>query len=126
MSIVAICLVAGAMHARIEASSFTLKWQHSVEKILWEEDYEIAGPWLHLSKARIRGNGAGMEVPDGALLVRGVYHYRPTQRWSQVLNLARSEFVADYQLCINDDCQPLSKWIPVSAGVTTLAPCPAS
>ena len=123
----ALCLSAGtaplASVASIATTQFTLRWQHSIEKIAWEEDYVVAGDWLLLSGARIRGSGAGMEPPPDAVLQAGVWHYRAADPWRSALVLARSEFVRDYELCVHEDCQPLSHWIPVAAGTTTLQAC---
>ena len=71
-ALAALCLVAGSLQVSLPVTQFGLRWQHSIEKIEWTEDYEVAGPWLHLSQARIRGSGAGMEPPEGATLVDGV------------------------------------------------------
>lgn len=124
MSIAALCIVAGAMTASVPTSSFTLAWQHSVEKVLWEEDYAIAGGWLLATGARIRGSGAGMEPPADSVLQDGVWHYRPADRWLRELQLARSGHTPDYRLCFAGRCRPLSFWVPVQAGSTTLRPCP--
>jgi len=124
VSVAALCLVAGALTVAVPTSRFTLAWQHSVEKVLWEEDYLIAGGWMLATGARIRGSGAGMEPPDGAVLQGGVWHYRPANRWLRELRLARSEFTPDYRLCFGGRCLPLSRWMPLQAGVTTLQPCP--
>lgn len=120
-----LCLAAGALHAFISASQFTLAWTHSIEKIRWEEDYRIENGALALVEARIRGSGAGMEIPADAILREGVWHYRPSLAPQPALHLARSDFVADYELCV-ERCRPLRDWIPVAAGVTTIAPCPAA
>ena len=53
--IAALCLAAGTWHARIPAQTFTLRWQHSIEKVEWDEDWSVTGDWLYLSQARIRG-----------------------------------------------------------------------
>jgi hypothetical protein len=45
-------------------------------------------------------------------------------RWTRQLLLARSEFARDYELCLDGACQPLSHWVPLSAGATALSPCP--
>lgn len=122
----ALCLSAGpAPLVSIATQQFTLRWQHSIEKTAWEEDYLLAGDWLLLSSARIQGSGAGMEPPPGALLQGGVWHYRVADPWRRALVLARSEFVRDYELCLDGRCQPLSDWIPVAAGTTTLQACKA-
>ena len=122
----ALCLAAGSLQVQIAASQFTLRWQHSIEKIAWEEDYVIAGDWLLLSRARLRGSGAGMEPPAGAYYERGIWHYRaaPDMRWTRQLVLTRSEFTPDYELCVGGRCQPLSHWIAPSGETTTAAPCP--
>lgn len=122
----ALCLMAGGLQAEIPVHQFTLRWQHSIEKIDWEEDYLVTGEWLFLSSARVRGSGAGMEPPAGSFYAKGVWHYRPTpdMRWTRSLLLTRSEFARDYQLCLGGACQPLSNWMPLSAGTTTVSACP--
>ncbi|MEO7242703.1 MAG: DUF1850 domain-containing protein [Variovorax sp.] len=119
----ALCLSAGSLQVRIPVTRFTLRWQHSIEKIEWDEDYEVVGGWLHLSQARIRGSGAGMEPPAGARLIDGVWHYRLADPWRREIVLARSEFVADYELCIRGRCRLMLHWVPVAAGATMVAPC---
>lgn len=123
MSVAALCLVAGALVVAVPTPRFTLAWTHSVEKILWEEDYLIAGGWLYATEARIRGSGAGMEPPGNAVLHSSAWHYRPAQRWHRELTLARSNFTADYRLCFAGRCRPMSDWVPISSGTTTLKPC---
>ena len=115
---------AAATTATVVTPHFTLRWQHSIEKTAWEEDYVVAGDWLLLSGARIHGSGAGMEPPPDAFLYGGVWHYRVPDPWRRSLVLARSEFVRDYELCLDGaGCQPLERWIAVSAGTTTLRAC---
>jgi hypothetical protein len=122
-TLAALCLAAGGLQLSLPVSQFTLRWVHSIEKIEWSEDYEVAGGWLHLSRAHIRGSGAGMEPPPGAVLLDGVWHYRLADPWRRELVLARSEFVPDYQLCFAGGCWPLTRWLPLSAGPTTLRAC---
>lgn len=123
VSLAFVCLTAGATRIALPTASFTLRWQHSVEKVLWEEDYRVAGRWLYLSQARIRGSGAGMEPPGNAVLIDGVWHYRPAQRLFRELALARSEFGGDYELCFSGGCRPLSHWLPRSAHPAVIEPC---
>ena len=118
-------MVAGALTVSLPAKQFTLRWQHSIEKIAWEEDYAVAGPWLALTGARIRGSGAGMDPPEKAWLEHGVWHYRLADPWRKEIVLARSPYVRDYDLCFAGRCRPLSHWIPVAAGTTTLHACAA-
>ena len=125
-ALAALCLAAGALNVALPVTQFTLRWQHSIEKIEWDEDWEVAGHWLHLSQARIRGSGAGMEPPDGSALFGGAWRYRVADPWRRQVELARSEFVPDYELCVEGHCRQLSHWIPVSAGATTLTACGGS
>jgi hypothetical protein len=118
----ALCIVVGTTSTALPAERFTLAWLHSVEKTLWEEDYLVAGDWLFATAARIRGSGAGMEPPAGAVLHAGAYRYRPVARWLRTITLANSEFGGTYQLCVDGRCRALSAWVP-HTGVTTLRPC---
>jgi len=124
MAALAICLLAGALSVTIPAHRFTLAWQHTVEKVTWEEDYVVAGDWLYLSGARIRGSGAGMEPSADAVWIDRAWSYRPAQRWSRQIALARSEFGADHLLCIERRCRPLTAWI--ARAPTTITPCGAT
>jgi len=122
-ALAALCMAAGTWHVSLPISEFSLRWTHSIEKIEWSEDYEVVGDWLHLSRAHIRGAGAGMEPPEGAWLQDGVWSYRLADPWRREMVLARSPYVADYELCFGARCAPLSRWIPVTAGTTTLRAC---
>lgn len=109
-----LCLgLAGVIWAQLPVTDFTLAWQHSVEQIRWEEDYRVEPVGLRLQEARVRGSGAGMEIPDGAVLRDGSWHYRPDLAPLQVLRLARSgvQRVGDYQLCTVGQCRTLSHWL---------------
>ena len=118
-----LCLVVGTALYTLPAARFTLRWQHTVEKVLWEEDYVVAGEWLYLSGARVRGSGAGMEPPPDAVRVGSAWHYRPAERWHRELKLARSDFGRDYELCVDGACKPLSTWAPAPLAPTTLSAC---
>jgi hypothetical protein len=119
----ALCITIGALTTALPVQGFTLRWQHTVEKLLWEEEYLVAGDWLVLTGARVRGSGAGMEPPAGAVLVGDAWVYRPADRWRRSLLLARSEFGADYELCSDGRCEPLGAVAPGPLARTTLAPC---
>lgn len=117
----ALCIVVGTALVSVPAHRFTLRWQHTVEKIAWEEDYIVAGEWFYLSGARVRGSGAGMEPPTNAVKLGDAWHYQPSQRWLRQLDVARSEFGLDYELCADGRCRPLRTIAPL--GPTTLRPC---
>jgi hypothetical protein len=119
----ALCMAAGGLQVSLPVSAFTLRWQHSIEKIEWSEDYLVAGGWLNLRRAHIRGSGAGMEPPPNAWLAQGVWHYRLDDPWRRQLVLARSPYVPDYELCIDGHCRRLTHWLPLSVGATTLSVC---
>lgn len=107
-----LCLAAGAISAVLAIESFTLSWIHSIEKIRWEEDWRIEAGALHLVAARIRGTGAGMEPPAGAVLKDGVWHYRPAVPPQPVLRLAHSPHAAGYTLCTATLCAALADYLP--------------
>ncbi|MDA8258819.1 MAG: DUF1850 domain-containing protein [Betaproteobacteria bacterium] len=107
-----LCLAAGAVAASLAVESFTLSWIHSIEKIRWEEDWRIAGRALVITEARIRGSGAGMEPPQGAVLKNGVWHYRPGLPPQTVLRLTHSPHAAGYTLCTATVCRPLADLLP--------------
>ena len=121
----ALCIVVGTALFTLPAQRFTLRWQHTVEKVLWEEDYVVAGDWLFLSGARVQGSGAGMEPPPGAMREGSFWHYRPAERWHRAVKLARSEFGRDYELCVAGECKAMSVWAPARLAVTTLSACSA-
>lgn len=126
-----VCLALAAQPAAapvfVPAERFTLAWTHSIEKVRWEEDYEVAlrGGALALLAvaARVRGSGAGMEPPAGAVLRDGWYEFAPARRVHGELALTRSPYTADYDFCAGGACRPLSALLPSDGGVTRLAAC---
>lgn len=122
-----ICLgVGGLVAALLAVDHFSLAWTHSIEKIRWEEDYRATRAGLELTEARVRGSGAGMEPPAGAVLRDGVWHYRPALGALPRLSLARSGAVADFELCIGGACRRLGAYLPpryANTGDVDLAPC---
>jgi hypothetical protein len=121
-----LCLMAGTLSAVLAIDAFTLTWVHSIEKIRWEEDWRLAAGVLTLDEARIRGMGAGMEPPAGAVLKDGVWHYRPQQAPQAVLRLAHSPYAAGYTLCTPIACRPLADHLPGidNTAVIELKECP--
>lgn len=109
--------------ARLPVEAFSFVWTHSVERIEWREDWRIANGRLVLEEAGVRGNGAGMEVPDGAKLVDGSWVYRPLVPPLERLNLANSSFTADYRICVKDGCRNLADVTGVADRPVTLYPC---
>lgn len=115
----AICVAAGTFTLVVAANAFTLAWNHSVEKIRWEEDYRVRAATLVLEAARVRGSGAGMEPPMDAVLRDGVYHYRPKTEPVPRLSLANTKFGGAYELCVEQKCEKLPSEAPVTIEVCT-------
>lgn len=104
-----LCFSAGAVVTVLAIESFTLAWTHSVEKIRWEEDWRVESGRLRIVEARIRGSGAGMEPPEGAVLENGIWRYAPRLAPIERLRLANSGFTTAYELCIGQRCRPLAE-----------------
>lgn len=101
-----VCLIAAGKATTIALASFTLAWTHSVEKVRWEEDWTLSeAGTLRIVEARVEGTGAGMEIPDGAVLKDGVWHYSPTLAPQKALLLARSgATVGGWEICAEGRC----------------------
>lgn len=108
-------------------TTLTLAWTHSIEKVRWEEDYQVFVRdgllWLEATEARVKGSAAGMEPPQDARWVQGWFAYTPTLRHLPQLRLSRSEYAADYELCAQGRCQPLTTWLGARQGYALVQPC---
>ncbi len=120
-----LCLASGGVKAVLAIASFTLAWQHSVEKIRWEENYRVEADVLVLEEARVQGSGAGMEPPLASSFKDGFWRWQPKQPMPELL-LTRSEFTPDYQFCSEDRCQSLTEIVPPAKTVTRLWACDKS
>lgn len=127
MTSVCIALALGAVVTSFPAERFTLAWTHSVEKVRWEEDYVVREHGLEPVAVRIRGNGAGMEVPEGAVLRDGVWHYTPRLGVLPALRLARSAYTPDYEICRQGRCRTIAQLLPrgASGESVEIRPCRA-
>ena len=123
----ALCIASGALATQLALSGFTLAWMHSIEKVLWEEDWRVDAAQLVLVEGRVRGSGAGMEPPDNSRLVDGVWHY-PGSLQVDRLTLSHSPYTQGYTLCAEGACRPLAELLPGLPDIATLtlAPCAAS
>lgn len=124
----AVCLiVAGVVAATLPTGQFTLAWTHSVAKTRWEETYRVdSSERLALVEARIQGLGAGMEPPAGARLANGWWTWRPSVAPLPALELSRSPYTADYDVCFGSRCAELGTLIGsthTQAEVVTVKPC---
>ncbi len=120
-----LCLAAGTLLTSLMAGSLTLIWQHSIEKILWEEDWRLEGQALIIQEARVRGSGAGMEPPANAQFRDGVWRYVPTLPHLPALRLTHSPYVAPYTICVKGACRRIDAWLPglPENAVVELLPC---
>jgi hypothetical protein len=118
-----LCILSAGKTITLAASLFTLSWTHSVEKVRWEEDWAVTQMGLEIVAARVKGSGAGMEVPDDAVLKDGWWIYRPSRPPRPELMLAASGATASaWTLCTPETCIELG----ASAGdVVRLSACGA-
>jgi hypothetical protein len=119
-----LCLAAGLLLAPV-GEAVTLRWTHSIEKIRWEEDYRREAAGMRLVEARVRGTGAGMEPPAGAVLRDGSWHYTPDLPVLPRVALRHSPYVPAYVLCTPDRCATFPEWLPglPDDAVVELGPC---
>lgn len=119
-------------------NGFVLAWTHSIEKIRWEEYWQVQPPdTLLLHTVRVRGFGAGMEPGPQAVLVDGAWQWQPRTR-HESLRLTRSPFTDDYEWCSPSGpvappgalepparlhCQPLGAVLASDGGITSVRPC---
>ncbi|MDH1263767.1 DUF1850 domain-containing protein [Pseudomonas sp. GD03944] len=109
---IGLCMgLAGVVWAQVPTPAFTLAWDHTIEKIRWEEDYRVTPEGLLLLGARVKGSGAGMEIPDGAELREGSWHYQRQLPPLQPLRVGRTPEAGDYHLCFDQRCHAMSEWL---------------
>ena len=128
---IAVCLiVAGVVRATLPTEQFTLSWTHSVEKTRWEETYRVDGDRLALIEARIQGMGAGMEPPADARFANGWWTWRPKMPSLPALDLSRSPYTRDYDICFASRCAELGALTgavdATDTSIVTAKPCPGS
>ena len=103
-----LCLLAGGKAATFAVSAFTLAWTHSVERTEWREDWRVTPAGLELVQARVKGSGAGIDPPEGALLENGWWVYAPKLAPVPRLALAASGATpSGWTLCAAGECRIL-------------------
>lgn len=103
-----LCVFAGGKVAFIAVSAFTLGWTHSVEKTEWRENWRLTPAGLELVEARVRGSGAGMEPPEGAVLSEGWWVYKselPAQ--PRIVLAASGATGGGWRLCAAGTCREI-------------------
>jgi hypothetical protein len=107
-----LCLATTAVAVSLAVDAFTLSWTHSVERTEWREHWRIERATLVLEEARVRGSGAGMEPPEGAVLRDGWWVYRATRRLPALHLAASGATGSGWQLCpANGACLDLEPWL---------------
>jgi hypothetical protein len=103
-----LCILAGGKAVTLAVTAFTLAWTHSVEKTAWEEDWQVEASGLRLVSARVKGSGAGIDPPDGAVLSDGWWQWQPALPAQSRLSLAASgATVSGWSLCAQGKCLSL-------------------
>lgn len=117
------CLLAGATVIALSGADFRLEWTHSVEKQGWREYWRITENGLQLTKAAVKGSGAGMEPGDGAIRQDGWWIWEPDlPKQPQLLLAASGKTGGGWRICVGQDCREIGE----KAGrPITLKPCPA-
>lgn len=118
-----LCLAALGLLVQLGTDRLTLAWTHSVEKIVWEEDWRDTPAGLVLDEARVRGSGAGMDPPPEARFDGHAWRWRPTLPPLPGVALRRSGATADWRLCVDGTCRPLGDYVPPDADPVTFQPC---
>jgi hypothetical protein len=119
-----LCLAVGAVLVPLMTNALTLAWAHSVEKTLWEEDWQETPLGLELIQTRVRGSGAGMEPAPDARLIDGAWTWRPALPRLPEVALRRSGATNDWQVCIAGRCRPMGAYVPADADPVSLRTCP--
>ncbi len=118
-----LCLKAGALVAPLMSATATLAWTHSVERIVWEEEWRATPRGVELARARVQGSGAGMDPPPEARLVDGAWTWRPQVPPQREVILRRSGATADWRVCIGGACRPMGDYLPEEADPVALTVC---
>lgn len=118
-----LCIIAAGKTTMLAATVFTLSWTHSIERVAWQEDWQVTERGLEIVEARIKGSGAGMEPPDGSVFAGGWWHYNPAVAPLPELRLATSGAAGAWQLCTPGKCLTIGG--KADAGGATVARCSA-
>jgi hypothetical protein len=116
------CLLVAGTPLWLATTAFTLSWTHSVEHTGWQEIWEVTPAGLHLTEARVRGSGAGMDPGEGARLEGFWWVWTPDlPPQPQILLAASGATGAGWRLCDGDKCRDLGT---APGAALPLAPCP--
>jgi hypothetical protein len=119
-----LCVLVAGKTTILAVTAFTLSWTHSVEKTRWEEDWRVTPAGLKILEARVKGSGAGIDPPEGAMLKDGWWTYEPAIAVRPAVRLAASGATdSGWTLCADQTCVELG----AEAGeAIELSACPES
>ncbi|SIT12708.1 DUF1850 domain-containing protein [Paracoccus saliphilus] len=116
------CLLAGMMTIALNGADFRLEWTHSVEKVTWREYWRIKEGGLGLTKAAVKGSGAGMEPGEGAELQDDWWVWTPDLPVQPQLVLAASGATGGaWRICDGEACREIGA---APGAPIILRPCP--
>ena len=119
-----LCLSAGGVTLALALEAFSLRWTHSVERTEWREEWRVTQAGLVIESASVAGSGAGMEVPKGAVLRDGAWHYRPAlPPQTQVVFADAGRDVGDWRICDDEMCRDVGGLVPSRGNRLTLSAC---
>ena len=120
-----LCLTSVGVVKTLTIAAFTLVWTHSIEKVEWQEDWQITPKGLQLMQARVKGSGAGMEPAPDARLVDGWFEWKPARAAMPEVVLGNSGAAGEWHLCSDGQCKTLSEIFghPIGMNVTTMSAC---
>lgn len=96
----------GAVALALANDEFLLQWQHSVEQVTWREAWRVRDDELVLTKAWVKGSGAGMDPGPGAILRDGWWEWTPDLPPQSSLLLAASGATqGGWQICTGGSCR---------------------
>ncbi|WP_297111613.1 DUF1850 domain-containing protein [uncultured Devosia sp.] len=103
-----LCIAASGKLIALAATAFSLNWTHSVEKTIWSESWIAEGGALRVVEASVEGSGAGIGLPDNAVLRDGRWVYSPQLAPVETIILAASgATVSPWTLCTPAACLDL-------------------
>ncbi|HAO43577.1 MAG TPA: DUF1850 domain-containing protein, partial [Afipia sp.] len=94
-----LCLATAGVVKSLAVAAFTLSWTHSVEKIVWQEDWRVTPQGLEIVEARVKGSGAGMEPPPEARLADGWFRWKPQLPILPEVALGNSGLAGEWRVC---------------------------
>jgi hypothetical protein len=119
-----LCLSAGSATLALALETFSLSWTHSVEQTEWREEWRLTDQGLVIDAASVAGSGAGMDVPEGAVLREGAWHYRPAlPPQPQVTFADAGRDAGDWRLCSEGTCREMGELVPSRGSSVTLSVC---